>query len=342
MPHFYRFPQPNNTFFEEAVTPSTQLLIDEALRQGVEVSIPIGTKLVAFTKDNQTKFLHAQTPENTSYIGYYASEDKGVCRSLLQQVGIQVPKGFVLRLGQDQAAWIEVYHALTKPLVVKPTHGTQGNKVCMNIESETDFVSAVKECFTHPIGEGPGVVVEEQFPGEEYRIICTRSETIAVMQRIPANVIGDGVHSIRELIEQKNSDPRRSDNHMEALVKITVDDQMQKMLTSQQLTLSSVVENNRRVLLRSNSNLSTGGDSIDMTDTVHQSVKDLAVQAVRAIPGLAFAGVDFMSTDITTAQTPDTYRILEINKSPGFNSNEKPYQGTGRPVSTALLELLFS
>lgn len=341
MKHYYRFPQPGNTFFEEEVTPSTQLLIDEALCQGIEVTIPEGTRLVVFNKNGKSSIIQAQTPENTSYIGYYASEDKGVARAMLQQANLQVPKGFTIRLGQTKKDWSKIFQALTKPLVVKPTHGTQGNKVFMNIIAETDFFSAVKECFRHPQGEGPGVVVEEQFFGSELRIIATRDEALAVIRRIPANIIGDGTHTIEELIAQKNDDPRRSEHETGILVKIKVDSIVLDHLATQHLTLTSVPQAHQQIFLRLNSNISTGGDSIDVTDTVHPSIKEIAVKAVRAIPGLAYAGVDFLTNSINSQQTDSSYKIIELNKSPGFSIHEYPFQGQRRPISKALIKLLF-
>ncbi|MBP9819973.1 hypothetical protein KBC79_04525 [Candidatus Woesebacteria bacterium] len=341
MPHSYRFTQPNSTFYEELLTPSSQLLVDEAIAQGYEVSIPLDTRLIVLSKNGRSAMVQAQTTEATSFIGFYATEDKGVCRSLLQLAGVEVPRGFVLRVGQNKAVWKTIYHDLTKPLVVKPTHGTQGRKVFMNINTETEYNNAIISCFDQPVGEGPGVVVEEQFVGQEYRVIATKNEVLAVMYRMPANVVGDGIHTIQELINLKNSDPRRSDSETGVLVKIKINEVVLSYLAGQNRTLESIIEKDQRVFLRPNSNISTGGDSIDVTDEVHESVKRLAVQSINAIPGLAYAGVDFMSKDITVFQNQDNYKIVELNKSPGFSIHEQPYQGKPRHVSKALLNLLF-
>ncbi|MBP7876034.1 ATP-grasp domain-containing protein [Candidatus Woesebacteria bacterium] len=341
MPQSYRFTQPNNSFYEEPLTPSTQLLVDEAISQGYEVNIPVDARLIVLSKNGRSAMVQAQTTEATSYIGYYATEDKGVGRALLQAAGLQIPRGFVVRAGQSKTVWLDAFQTLTKPIVVKPTHGTQGQKVFMNIVSEVEFTEAVATCFDQAVGEGPGVVIEEQFAGQEYRVIATKSEALAVMYRMPANVVGDGVHTIQELIDIKNSDPRRSDHETGVLVKIKINEVVLSYLNGQQLSLTSIIEKDRRVFLRSNSNISTGGDSIDMTDEAHSSVKELAVRAINAIPGLAYAGVDFMSTDITSEQNQQTYRIIELNKSPGFSIHEQPYQGKPRHISKALLHLLF-
>jgi D-alanine-D-alanine ligase-like ATP-grasp enzyme len=342
MSNFFRYVQPNNTFFLEEVSGSAQILIDEAQSQGIEVEIIDGTRMIVFTKNGKRALISDQTPDKTSYIGFAGSEDKGACRSLLSRANISIPSGFTLRASQPEIDWLKVFHDLQTPLVVKPTHGSHGDKVFMNISSEVEYLDAVKKCFDNPLGDLPGVIVEEQFDGTEYRIVATRDDALAIVCRLPANVIGDGVQTISELIQLKNSDPRRSDKPSAALRKIAIDDALNAKLLQQNLSLDSVPELGLRIFLRSNSNISTGGDSIDVTDIAHPSVKELAIRSVVAIPGLSFAGVDFMTKDITKEQTPETYCIIELNKSPGFDIHEFPFEGEPRPVGKAILALLFS
>lgn len=341
MPAYYRFPQPDGSFSEEQVTISCQLLIDTALADGYSVEVIEGTRLIQISKSGKSAMIYTQIPQQTTAVGANAADDKAMCRSLLIHAGLRVPRGFCIRRNQSHKQWLDIFHALSQPLVVKPTHGNKGENVFMNISSESDFLQAVTTCsLYHPTKE-TGVVVEEQFAGKEYRILATRTEVLAVVNRVPANVIGDGEHSIQQLIDQKNTDPRRHDPNG-GLFQIEIDEMVQSSLSSQKLHLDSTPPRGTQIFLRSNSNISTGGDSIDMTDVTHESVKEIAVRAVNAIPGLAFAGVDFMTTDITVKQSASSYVLIELNKSPGFFLHELPYEGKKRPVSKALLKLLFS
>ena len=120
-----------------------------------------------------------------------------------------------------------------------------------------------------------------------------------------------------------------------------VDDEMKSFLGEQKRTVDIVPDKDEHVFLRATSNLSQGGDSIDYTDKVHHSVLELSLRAIQAIPGLEFAGIDFMSTDITAPQAPDTYRIIEVNSSPGFAMHDVPYEGVSRYAARSFLELLF-
>jgi glutamate--cysteine ligase len=341
MPSFYRFPQPDGSYVEERVTISSQLLIDTATADDCTVEIIEGTRLIRISKDGKSTMLYTQVPQQTTAIGAFAADDKAMCRSLLIHAGLQVPRGFCIRHSQTQKQRLDVFHALNQPLVVKPTHGNKGESVFMNITQESEFLQAVAACLLYHPSNDSGVVVEEQFVGKEYRILATRTEVLAVVNRIPANVVGDGNHSIQQLIDQKNADPRRHDPNG-GLFQITIDEMVQTSLRDRKLHLNFVPALDKQIFLRSNSNISTGGDSIDMTDETHESAKEIAVQAVNALPGLAFAGVDLMTTNIMAQQTASSYVLIELNKSPGFFLHELPYEGKKRPVSKALLKLMFS
>jgi D-alanine-D-alanine ligase-like ATP-grasp enzyme len=224
---------------------------------------------------------------------------------------------------------------------VKPSHGLQGKAITMNITDEERYTLAIKQALEFTTEEDSGVVVEEQFSGKEYRVLCTRKKVVGIIHRIPANVIGDGVSTVKQLIDKKNSDPRRGKTLDFALFVIEIDANLIENLSKQNLTLESVPPSGQHIRLRSVSNIMQGGDSIDMTDLVHPSVKEIAVKAITAIPGLGFAGVDFMSTDITALQTSQTYIIVEINSSPGLCIHEFPYEGQRRYTDREFLYVLF-
>jgi len=171
--------------------------------------------------------------------------------------------------------------------------------------------------------------------------LATKRKVIGVINREPANVTGDGTHGIGELVEMKNRDPKRGDEHDSFLTKIKIDGTVIKKLSEQGLTPDSVPANGVKIYLRNNSNLSTGGDSVDYTDIIHPGYKKIAVRAVRAIPGLAYSGIDLMSRDISEKPAPGSYIIIEMNSSPGLRSHHEPYSGKSRDAAKEIIDMLF-
>lgn len=325
----------------DPVTLSTRLILAAADELGVKWQILPGTKIIQLEFQGSIKHFRFQISTETTDVGFYGCLDKSITNALLSNHGILVPNGFHLAQNDPESYWLEAFAALAKPVVVKPTTGNQGQNISLGITDQNSYVDAVKKAFLFSNDKEAGVIVEEQFEGKEYRILTTREKVLAVIYRMPANVVGDGVHTIAELIAAKNSDPRRSDNPNDSLVKIKIDDHVAEYMKEQQLELTTIPTADIRVFLRKNSNISTGGDSFDVTDQIHDSVKKLAVAAVNAVPGLDFAGVDFMTKNIEAEQTPETYRIIEINSSPGFSIHEFPYQGQPRHADKEFLYLAF-
>ena len=323
------------------ISPSTRLILNTAEELGVTWKTLHGTKIIELSYNGQTKYFRNQISAATTDVGFYACLDKAVTSNLLEAQGIRVPRGFNLLRTDEQTYWREVFNALTKPLVVKPTYGNQGNAITMGINDWETYVTAVHNAFAYINEKEAGVIVEETAQGEEYRVLATREKVIGVVNRRPANVVGDGRSTLQELINEKNSDPRRFEDPNAPLVTIKIDDHVKGYLQEQHLNLEVIPTEGQRVFLRRNSNISTGGDSIDVTDMIHPSVAEIAVKAVNAIPCLDFVGVDFMTTDITADQYPDRYCIIEVNSSPGFSIHEFPYLGTPRRAQREFLFILF-
>jgi len=184
-------------------------------------------------------------------------------------------------------------------------------------------------------------LVEKEFHGEEYRIFATRDKYVAAIHRVPANVVGDGVNTIKKLIDIKNTDPRRGSGHRKSLVRIKVDGIVKEFLKKQKLKLSSVPKKDEIVYFRQNSNVSTGGDSYDVTNAVHPDVKKLAVKVIKAVPGLAYAGIDYLTKDITAKPTARNYIIIEVNDSPMISMHHIPYSGKARDAAGAIVDQLY-
>ncbi len=328
-------------FREIPIPLSTKLILEQAEALGVEWRPIPGTRILELTYHGTTKYFRYQVSADTTDIGFSSCLDKNTTNTLLRNAGIQVANGYKVDATDTDAYTTRVFEALHKPVVVKPTHGLQGQAISMNIQDLDAYRVALKKALSFTSDEDAGALVEEQFSGKEYRVLTTREKVVGIIHREPANVVGDGISTVETLVDRKNADPRRGRTLDYALFIIEKNDDMMANLTRQNLTLQSIPVAGQKVFLRSVSNVMQGGDSIDMTDRVHPSVKEIAVQAVRAIPGLHFAGVDFMSQDITQPQTPDTYIIVEINSSPGLCIHEFPYEGQKRYTDREFVLVMF-
>jgi len=237
----------------------------------------------------------------------------------------------------------KVYQSLKKPIVVKPNSGTYGNGITLNISSYKECVKAVEKAKLFSRNEKTDVVIEEMFQGgEEYRILVTKKKVIGVLKRRPASIVGNNINTVNELIEEKNlEDIRTTVTGNLSHERIIIDKQLKQFLKEQNLTLQYIPEKNERIFLRKVSNISKGGDAIDYTDIIHDSVKEIAIKTINAIPGLSFSGIDFMSKDIRKQQTKDSYIIIETNTSPGLGMHSRPYEGKDRHGATNFLQVMF-
>lgn len=320
---------------------SSSLIAEEARERGIKVNhINKYQKKMAFLELSYRKhyeYIVAQDSSKTSYAAYYAQKNKALTKSLLSRAKINVTKG-KLFFKENICEMSEFLDKIKYPIVVKPHDGGHGDQVFVGIKDKSSCEEIVKNIFK----KRDYVLIEEMFFGTEYRILATRNKVVAVTNRVPANIIGDGVHTIKELINIKNSDPRRGDDHDKALIKIKIDSDVLRNLKKQKLKLGSIVKNEKTVFLRKISNISAGGDSIDVTDIVHPDIKKIAIKAIKAIPGLIYGGVDFMTDkDISKKPTIKSYIIIEINSSPGIFIHHCPYRRKPKNVAKEIIDILF-
>lgn len=333
---------PEGVIKSKDVSSSSQLVLKEAEKLGVDWEIVPCTEVIKLTYRGKTETFHHQVPSTTTALAKYSCNNKSVTTNLLFNNDLSVPKGFKIEKESTQEYILSAYEHLQKPLVVKPSNGSFGDNITINITSYEEYISALALAFKYSSKKKDIVIVEEMFAGCEYRILVTRKKVIGVLLRRPASVVGNGKDTIETLVKEKNKNPIRSvaDGTCSHL-KIIMDDLMLKQLKENERSFDSVIPNGERVFLRMVSNISKGGDAIDFTDRVHPSVKKIAIQAINAIPGLSFAGVDFLSEDITKKQTKDSYTIIEINDSPGFDIHDSPYKGKNRHAAREFLFLMF-
>lgn len=316
---------------------STQVLLAEALRRGVKVEVlDRKENFLRLSRGTHTELVKDATrTSKDSYVTSLALGNKVVSKILLDEAGIRVPKG--ADFDTPQAAHEAVKIFLGKKIVVKPKTTNFGIGISiLNADfSERAFEQAVNMAFEHD----QSILVEEFLEGKECRFLVVGTKCVAVLHRVPANVVGDGSSTVEALIDRKNQDPRRGQGHRTPLEKIQVTSVELAVLLKQNLSLGSVPTQGQLVYLRENSNISTGGDSIDYTDKVNEGYLRIAERAASAASA-AICGVDLILQDPSAEPTVSNHGIIEINFNPVLYFHDFPFEGENRHVENAVLDLL--
>ncbi|HFU2713292.1 TPA: bifunctional glutamate--cysteine ligase GshA/glutathione synthetase GshB [Enterococcus faecium] len=319
---------------------STQIFMFDAIQKGVQVKV----------LDESDQFLHLQFQDHVeyvknanmtskdSYIVPLIMENKTVTKKVLKEAGFRVPGGAEFSSMEEA---VKAYPRFAEQaFVIKPKSTNYGLGITIFKEGASleDYQAGLAIAFR----EDSSVLVEEFMPGTEYRFFVIDGEVQAIMLRVPANVIGDSIRTVKELVEEKNSDPLRGTNHRAPLELIQLGELEQLMLKEQGLTIESVPQANQIVYLRENSNISTGGDSIDMTDEFSEAYKKIAVSAVEAL-GAKISGIDLIIPDKEIDPTTDkkAYGIIEANFNPAMHMHVYPFAGKGRRLTMNVLKLLY-
>ena len=180
-------------------------------------------------------------------------------------------------------------------------------------------------------------LLEEFIKGKEYRFLVIDNKVAGILHRVPANVKGDGIKTIRELVAIKNEDPLRGYHYVTPLEKINLDENAALFLKNQGKDFEYIPQKDEIVYLRENSNISTGGDSIDYTDDIPQKFKNIAVNASKAV-GARICGVDMMLEDYKDKNSK--YGIIELNFNPAIHIHCYPYKGKERKIGEEVLKVL--
>jgi len=318
---------------EVCLGPSTRAIVGAAHARGIPYRRLNTNSLVVFGHGWKQRRIQAAETDRTSAIAESIAQDKEMTRMLLQAVGVPTPVGHSVTDADD--AWKSALE-IGVPVVVKPQDGNQGRGVATNLATREQVAKA----FEAAREEGNAVLVEKYAPGHDYRLLVVGDQVVAAARREPAHVIGDGVHTVVQLVEQVNTDPRRGEHHATVLSKIKLDAIALAVLADQGLTPESVPPAEKRVLIRRNANLSTGGTAIDVTERVHPAVAACAVDAAKTI-GLDIAGIDVVAQDISCPLIDQEGIIVEVNAAPGLRMHLEPSAGISRPVGKAISDLLF-
>ena len=313
--------------------PSTYAIWEAAVEQQIPVWKLSDCSLLQLGLGKQQQRVWTAETGQTPLLAENIAQDKDWTRQLLETVGVPVPKGRVVASRED--AWVAAQE-IGLPVVVKPQFGSQGNGVSINLHSEQQVLDA----FDNANAFNCSVVTESFKEGADYRILVIGDKMIAASLREPAQVVGDGVSTVAQLVAAVNRDPRRAESHAGVLSPIPLDPISLAVLASQGLALDSILDKGTKVLIRKNANLSTGGTAKDVTDLVHPQVATLAISAARQL-GLDISGVDIITSDISKPLSETNGAVVEVNAGPGLRMHLEPSEGKGRPVGKAIVSMLF-
>lgn len=313
--------------------PSTGAIVEEAIKRNIPVRRMNEGSLVTLGWGNKQKQIRATMTGSTSSLGVDVAGDKDDTKRLLQRAHIPVPRGIMI---STEEGLKEALEDIAFPIVVKPADGNHGRGITTNIQSVEDALKAFEIAKT----VSKYVIIEEFINGSDYRFLVIDYKLVAVAKRTPAMVIGDGISTISELIEQTNSDPARGEGHQNVMTKITVDAITEQILEQKQLTLDSVLTVGQMLILKDTANISTGGTSRDVTDLVHPDTKFMAERIARLV-GLDICGIDVVAKDINVPLTRNIGGIVEVNACPGLRMHLSPAKGIARNVAEPIVDMMF-
>jgi cyanophycin synthetase len=313
--------------------PSTGCIVDAAVKRGIPYSRMTEGSMVRFGWGSKQRRIQAAEIDSTSAISEAIGQDKQLTKKLLAAAGVPVPAGRAVSDAED--AW-KAACEIGLPVVVKPLDGNQGKGVTVNITAKEQLFKA----YSVATQFRDSILVERYMPGNDFRLLVVGDRLVAAARRDPPKVVGDGVHTIGQLVDQVNLDPRRGSGHSTSLTKIRVDDIARGCLATQGFDVNSIPAKGQRINLRNNANLSTGGSATDVTDDVHPEVAARAVDAAHMV-GLDICGVDVVSDSILRPLEEQGGGVVEVNAAPGLRMHLAPSFGKGRPVGEAIISMLF-
>ncbi len=316
-----------------AFGPSTGSLVRAAEARDIPWIRLNNHSLVQFGHGKFQKRIQATVTSETRHIAVEIASDKELTNQILGEVGLPVPR-------QDQTTSADEAarsaRRLGYPVVVKPLDANHGRGVSIGLTTEEQ----VRVAFAAAREHSRYVLVETYIAGFDHRMLVVNGELVAASKRVPGHVIGDGVHTIAQLVDIVNSDPRRGIGHEKILTRLELDFQARRLMEAAGKTDETVLADGELFFLRSTGNLSTGGTAIDVTDVVHPDNREMAVRAAAAV-GLDVCGVDFLTTDISKSYKDVGGGICEVNAAPGFRMHVAPSEGTPRDVAGSVVDMLF-
>lgn len=319
-----------------ALGPSTQTLVTEAEARNIPWMPLSARAMVQLGYGVHQKRIQATITDYSGILAVELACDKEATKTILLDAGVPVPRGTTIQFFEELESAIADVGGY--PIVIKPLDGNHGRGITIDVNSWEDaeeaYDLASKESKTR------SVIVERFYKGSDHRLLVINGKLVAVAERVPASVVGDGQHTIEELIAITNEDPRRGEGHDNVLTKIKVDKTSLAILDKQGLRLETVLDKGEVAYLRATANLSTGGVAIDRTDEIHPQNLWMA-ERVSKIIGLDIMGIDVVTTDISKPLQEVDGVIVEVNAAPGFRMHVAPSQGLSRNVAAPVMDMLF-
>ncbi|WP_026884572.1 cyanophycin synthetase [Clostridium akagii] len=311
---------------------STLNICNEAKKRGIPI-LRIGeNSMFQLGYGKYSKMIQATLGNDTSAIGVDIAQDKLLTKELLSLHCIPVASGMKVK---NKADAISGAKNIDYPVVLKPQFGNQGKGVITNIKDDKGLVNAY-ELLSKKYED---IIIEEYITGRDYRVCCVYGDIVAVAQRIPPYILGDGVSSIETLVNNINEDSRRGEGHEKELTKIKIDDTLRAYLKQKNYSLNTILPKKEKINLKDNANLSTGGFAIDCTELICEENIEICKRAASAI-GLDICGIDLICEDISKPLN-EGGRIIEINAAPGIRMHHNPYIGAKRNVAGYIVDKLF-
>jgi cyanophycin synthetase len=316
-----------------ALGPSTASIVHAAEARDIPWLRLNEQSLVQLGYGKYQQRIQATITGRTSHIAVELASDKEETNKILANLGLPVPKQMLVQ-SADAAA--RAAKRMGYPVVTKPYNGNHGRGISIHLQTEDE----VRAGFVSAQAHSRSVIVESFVSGDDHRLLVVNGELVAATKRTPGHVVGDGNHTIKQLVDVVNSDPRRGVGHEKVLTRIELDAQAEMMMARENVTADSIPAAGKIIYLRSTANLSTGGTATDVTDIIHPDNRDMAVRSIRAV-GLDVGGVDFLSTNIAESYKTHGGGICEVNAAPGFRMHVAPSEGTPRDVATPVIDMLF-
>ena len=312
--------------------PSTASIVEEARRRGIPV-LKLEDGYWQLGHGARQQRIEATLTGRTGAIGVGIADDKQRTKRLLAKAGVPVAGGDAVRTLEGA---LEVARELGWPVVLKPLVGNHGRGITVGVRSPEEMAAA----FARAQQAHPRVLVERMLAGSDFRLLVIGHRFVAAARRDPAQVRGDGVRTVAQLVEAENADPRRGDGHENVLSRIVVDDATLALLARQGISLDAVPEAGRVVLLKTTANLSTGGTATDVTDEVHPDVREMA-ERISHVVGLDVCGVDVVAPHLRAPLEETGGGVCEVNAAPGFRMHLAPSAGRPRDVAAPVVDALF-
>ncbi len=319
---------------DASLGPSTESIVKEAQKRGIPW-MPLGARfLIQLGYGVNQKRMQATLSDQTGILGVELACDKEATKRILAESGVPVPRGTVINFFDELEEAIDFVGGY--PIVIKPLDGNHGRGITIDIRSWSEAEAA----YDAARQVSRSIIVEKYYVGRDHRVLVVNGKVVAVAERVPAHVIGDGRSTIAELVEETNRDPRRGEGHDNILTRIELDRTSYQLLERQGYTEHTILQKDEVCYLRATANLSTGGIAVDRTDEIHPENVWIAQRVVKII-GLDIAGLDIVTPDISRPLREVNGVIVEANAAPGFRMHVAPSQGIPRNVAGAVIDMLF-